>query len=105
MKNKSLSFKLTLFLILGVSLVYISSNFIMYNLNKNSNLEEFNKKNLKTVNHLLGSLALPIWDVNEEQAPRKYYYLTGAGNATLKEMNNSWTTQNKAIINLISSNL
>jgi DNA-binding PadR family transcriptional regulator len=39
--------------------------------------------------------------VNEEDAPRKYYYLTGAGNTVLKEMNDYWKNLNSSIISLI----
>ena len=41
------------------------------------------------------------WDVNEEQGPRKYYYLTGRGSTVLKEMNNHWLTLNQSVTNMI----
>jgi len=48
-------------------------------------------------------LVLCKWDVTEDQAPRKYYYLTGKGNSTLKEMNEYWFAQNIAINNLVKN--
>lgn len=47
-------------------------------------------------------LVLCKWDVTEDQAPRKYYYLTGKGNSTLKEMNEYWIQQNRAVNQLIN---
>ena len=46
-------------------------------------------------------LVLFKWDVNDEQAPRKYYYLTGRGNSMLKEMNSHWFTLNQSVSNMI----
>jgi len=46
-------------------------------------------------------LALCKWEVNEESAPRKYYYLTGQGNATLEKMNKEWSSLNASVSNLI----
>ena len=48
-------------------------------------------------------MVLCKWEVNEEDAPRKYYYLTGVGNSTLREMDNYWLGLNPAINNLIKS--
>lgn len=48
-------------------------------------------------------LALCKWDVTENQAPRKYYYLTGKGNSTLKIMNEYWNIQNSSINKLIKN--
>ena len=35
-------------------------------------------------------LVLTRWSVNDEQAPRKYYFLTGNGNVALKQMKDYW---------------
>lgn len=49
------------------------------------------------------ALVLSRWSVNEELAPRKYYYLTGNGNSTLNEMNEYWLSLNQSITSLINS--
>ena len=46
-------------------------------------------------------LVLSRWDVNDEDAPRKYYYLTGTGNTLLAEMSSKWGSLNKSISNLV----
>lgn len=43
-------------------------------------------------------LVLSKWNTNEDHAPRKYYYLTGKGGITFKEMNEKW----KALTDSIS---
>ena len=53
-------------------------------------------KKLKKDQHVLSK-----WEVNEENAPRKYYYLTGKGNILLKEMNNKWLNLNKSVTSMI----
>ncbi len=53
-------------------------------------------KKLKTDQHVLSK-----WEVNEEQAPRKYYYLTGRGNNLLREMNSHWTSLNQSVTNMV----
>lgn len=35
-------------------------------------------------------MVLTRWDVNDEQAPRKLYYLTGKGSSLYKEMKEYW---------------
>jgi PadR family transcriptional regulator PadR len=42
-------------------------------------------------------LVLTRWDVQENTPPRKYYYLTGTGNAVLKEMKEYWTNLSDSI--------
>ena len=44
---------------------------------------------------------LSKWVVNEDDAPRKYYYLTGAGNTTLAEMTNYWSGLNEKVGSLL----
>jgi len=46
-------------------------------------------------------LVLCKWNVNEEEAPRKYYYITGSGNTHLTEMNQYWSTLNQNVVTLI----
>ena len=47
------------------------------------------------------NLALSRWEVNEEDAPRKYYYLTGTGNSVLKDMDTYWGNLNQSVFSLI----
>ncbi len=44
---------------------------------------------------------LSKWELNNDKAPRKYYFLTGKGGITLKEMNNYWKNLNENVTNLI----
>lgn len=46
-------------------------------------------------------LVLSKWDTNEDKAPRKYYYLTGKGGVTLKEMNKKWENLTASVSKLI----
>jgi len=46
-------------------------------------------------------LVLSKWNVNAEEAPRKYYYITGAGNRHLAEMNKYWSNLNEKVSNLL----
>ena len=46
-------------------------------------------------------LVLTRWDVNEDEAPRKYYYLTGTGNSVLQEMNAYWGKLNHSVYDLL----
>ncbi len=48
------------------------------------------------------NFAVTKWSVNEKDAPRKYYYLTGIGNSTVTEMNNYWKKLNHSIEALIT---
>jgi len=46
-------------------------------------------------------LVLTRWEVNEEDAPRKYYFLTGTGNSVLQNMNTYWGNLNQSVFSLI----
>ena len=46
-------------------------------------------------------LVLTRWEVSEEDAPRKYYYLTGTGNGVLQKMNTYWGNLNQSVCILI----
>ena len=48
-------------------------------------------------------LVLSKWEVNEDQAPRKYYYLTGSGNTALTKMSSSWFSLNDSVSSLIKT--
>ena len=49
-------------------------------------------------------LVLSKWETNEENAPRKYYYLTGKGNSILNEMKTYWLTLSKLVNISIENN-
>ena len=46
---------------------------------------------------------LSKWELNNDNAPRKYYYLTGKGGILLKEMDSYWQKLNNDVVKLITS--
>lgn len=46
-------------------------------------------------------IVLYKWNTDEDKAPRKYYYLTGKGGNTLKEMNIKWENLTTSVSKLI----
>lgn len=47
-------------------------------------------------------LVISKWDFNDENAPRKYYFLTGHGNSTQEEMQKYWSKLNLSVSNFIT---
>jgi len=64
-KNKSLSSRLSIILIIGVFTMSVISTLILYNINRNATLVEFEVSNNKTINQLAKNIALPLWDIHE----------------------------------------
>lgn len=62
--GKSLSKKLSIILIIGVSLVFSLATFIIYDINKKEAYKKFNKKNSSAIAYIEGSLTLPIWNID-----------------------------------------
>lgn len=55
-------------------------------------------KKLKSENHVVTK-----WITNDDETPKKYYYLTGKGGITLREMNQRWFNASQLIGNSIKS--
>ncbi len=63
-KSISLSRRLSLILIMGVSLVSILTTVLLYTINKNIALDHFNKQNEVTLNALVSAVTFPIWSID-----------------------------------------